>query len=140
MTSEKTPETPVVLKPEAETLQQARPSKLLNFAEIEASSDLAFEDVDVPEWGGQIRIQGLSGNAATEFVDAQTKDNQKEAAYKIVWMTAITEDGSRVFGADEKKAIAFLKTKSFKVILRLQQAALRVNGLADDEKAVTKND
>ena len=55
---------------------------LLNKEQILNADDLTFEDVEVPEWGGTVRIRCLESTERDEFeqslLDAKGKNSQRE--------------------------------------------------------------
>ncbi|MET9396279.1 hypothetical protein [Kitasatospora sp. NPDC002965] len=44
---------------------------LLSKAQIKQASDIKVEDVDVPEWGGTVRVRGLTGAERESWEQAQ---------------------------------------------------------------------
>jgi hypothetical protein len=108
----------------------------LSASEIMDAKDIETIDVDVPEWGGFVRLRALSGEDALKFVEMVQKDSSG-AAMKIVALCAIDDRGEPLFSLDQ---VEQLKRKSMKALMRLQKEALRLNGLSEDAPAVAKND
>lgn len=110
--------------------------KLLSAADILAKDDVEVVDVEVPEWGGTVRLQGLTGAEAAHFVDVIAKD-KSGSAVKIVAMSCVDENGYKLFSEEQ---VERLKEKSLKALMRLQREAMRLNGLTEEALAATKND
>lgn len=105
--------------------------KILSFEDITAKSDIETIDVEVPEWGGVVRLTMLSGEQMVTFWE-KNKKSENEGIVNLIAMSAVKEDGTPLFASAEH--VAKLKTKSFKVLKRLSEAALRLNGLDDKKK------
>jgi hypothetical protein len=105
--------------------------KLLTAAEVLQAEDADFVDVDVSQWwGGTIRIRALTAKEAITF----TKLEQQESMIMVVSRCAIDEDGNRLF---TDKQVEKLKTKSFAAFIKIQKAAMKLNGLSTE---TVKND
>lgn len=123
--------------------------KYLTAAEILGTSDLATEDVDVPEWGGTVRVRELSARArhwfvANAFID-QPKLNGTEpprrlsdtAQAMLLAKSIVDGDGNLVFTEDQ---IAALAEKSHLVTARIEAVATRLSRLrAEDVEDAEKN-
>lgn len=111
---------------------------LLGREQILAADDLPVEDVPVPEWGGEVRLRGLTGAELDEYQaslvvqtsNGQQKTNLRNATAKLVSRCAVNEDGSPLF---EPKDLLKLSSKSAVALQRLANVAQRLNGLTDDD-------
>lgn len=112
--------------------------KYLIPSEIMSADDLQPEDVHVPEWGGYVKLRPLTAAEALQFTDAAKKDKEN-SNLRILVMSAITPEGSPLFTLADVKQ---LQQKSLRAIMRIQRAALRLNGLKEEEvaKEEAKND
>lgn len=111
-------------------------SKILSAAEILAADDLQTVDVEVPEWGGVVRLRSLTGEEISKIIDA-TSQRGADRALQIVALCAIDEKGATLFTSEQ---LADLQKKNLKVLLRLQTAAMRLNDLDAGGEAEAKND
>lgn len=113
-------------------------TKVLTAGEILSSVDAQYSEVDCPEWGGIVRLRGLSAEEALEFT-AASKKTERDSAALLVVMSVVGEDGRPIF---QQTDIPELRRKSMKVLMRLQRAALKLNGLdaATEEAEAAKND
>ena len=75
---------------------------LLSRDDIFAADDLKYDEVEVPEWGGSVRVRGLTGTERDSFEsslidakrDAMKLDNVRA---KLVAKCAVDENGARLF-------------------------------------------
>lgn len=111
---------------------------------IFAAQDRAFEDVDVPEWGGSVRIAVITGSdrdayeaSMYDMKGKEIKLNRDDMRAKLLARAIVDEDLKRIFtDADIRE----LGKKSSKVIDRLFTVAQRLNGMTDESvKELEKN-
>jgi len=97
------------------------------------ADDLKHEDVEVPEWGGEVRVQELPG-VEREAYEAEVADLRESSTHdkfcnlraRLLVRSVIDEKGERVFtNAD----IAMLGQKSASVLDRLFDIAQELSGL-----------
>lgn len=109
---------------------------MLNREAILAAEDLRSVDVDVPEWGGTIRVRMLTGAEMDQFMatvqqhQVNGKIDPKTLRARLVILTAVDEDGARLFTDDDLDA---LQGKSHAAIARVFGEAQHLNGLSDDD-------
>lgn len=109
---------------------------------ILASDDIDYVDVEVPEWKingkpGVIRLRAMTAEESQAYNKAnETSKGDGYGYVRIVAMTAINhKTGDRLF--TEFQA-ALLKKKKSGIFIRLQDAALELNGLKDAAAAVLR--
>jgi hypothetical protein len=110
----------------------------LNRDAILAVQDIKSEDVDVPEWGGSVRI-GLMSGAARDMFLAGRGDGGSLSRFQaaILAATMIDPDGQRLFTEADVEA---LQQKNGLVLSRLADVAFRINAIGPAaEEAVAKN-
>jgi hypothetical protein len=112
--------------------------EFLTAADILGASDEEIRIVEVPEWGGKkIRMRTLTAGESGEFMSlASDKAKQGEAPLYILMMSLVDEAGRRLF---KKADIETLKKRSLKVVMRIQDIAMDLNGLTDKAKEAAKN-
>lgn len=110
---------------------------LLNKEQIKSVSDLETLDVEVPEWGGTVRLKSLTGAERDRFeasvVQGQGKNttvNMQNLRAKLVAQSAIGEDGKALFTEEDVK---WLGEKSAKALNRLFNAAQQLSGLSESD-------
>ena len=115
---------------------------LLNFDDIVASQDKEYQDVDVPEWGGTVRIATMSGEDRDRWeLSMMQADDSSERGFKLnfdaysrvrlVAMCLVDDNFNRIFVTKEQ--IERLSQKSGKVMDLLYDVAQRVNGITDED-------
>lgn len=112
-------------------------SRLLGRDAILAASDAVTEDVDVPEWGGTVRVLGLTGKERDEFEESMLVKRGKRrdvslvnARAKLVSLAVVDEDGKRIFSDVD---VAELGNKSAAALTRVYEVAARLSGLSDED-------
>jgi len=93
---------------------------------ILGARDIQTEDVDVPEWGGTVRVAVMSGLARDNFIAMQEGGKQKYSEFqaRIIVVTAVDEAGQPLFTVEDIDA---LRAKSKAVLDRLTDVAVRIN-------------
>ena len=106
---------------------------LLDRAAILGADDIAYETVAVPEWGGSVRIRGLTGSErdqydAESFRLGQGKGGDSLADFRVrrVARGIVDEKGARVFSDADLKALG---AKNGAVIDRLDDVVARLSGM-----------
>lgn len=122
---------------------------LLSKAAILACEDLPTTDVDVPEWGGTVRVKGMTGAQRDAFEDSlfidvpsadgktiARKQDTKNIRAKLVAASLVDADGAALFTQSE---IDTLAQKSARALSRVFEAAQRLNGMTPEAKEEAKN-
>jgi hypothetical protein len=110
---------------------------ILNKDLILAADDMKTIDVEVPEWGGSVRLRTLTGGERDKFesdsIDQRGKNNKMNLVNlraRLVSLCAVDESGKRMFGDSE---VTKLGAKSAAVLDRLFQAAQELNGMTQKD-------
>lgn len=111
--------------------------KLLTRDAILQAQDLPTEDVEVPEWGGTVRVRALTGaerdafeQSVVEMRGKSTRMNLKNIRAKLVALTVVDEDGKRVFSDEDAE---LLGRKSAAALNRVFEVAQRLSGLRPED-------
>lgn len=109
---------------------------LLGRAQIDGAVDRKWEDVDVPEWGGQVRVMELTaadrgyieaGSIVAQGQSATLKvESLKTYRDKLVAFGLVDESFDRLYS---NRDIAELGKKSGKVIERLAAKVQELSGM-----------
>lgn len=109
---------------------------ILGRKQVDAAPDLQTKDVDVPEWGGTVRLRELSAKdrslieATTIGAKGQAVEVRIEAfktlRERTVVACLIDEDGNRLYKDNEA---GFLGQKSGQVVERLFQVVQELSGM-----------
>ena len=118
---------------------------LLKRDEILAAVDRPVETVSVPEWGGEVLVQGLTGVQRDDLEMSIISTNGKKTPNvdmhnlraKLCALCMVDESGKRLFAdADVRE----LGRKSASALQRVFEAAQRLSGLSNaDVEELTKN-
>ena len=122
---------------------------LLSRSDILAAADLKFEDVDVPEWGGTVRIRELTGTqrdqieAAMVTVKMEPDDKGKSKPTpefdksametfraRIASYSIVDEENKRVFTDAD---IFALGEKGSAALQRVYDVALGISGFSESD-------
>lgn len=110
---------------------------LLSKNEIFAADDRKYEDVSVPEWGGTVRLRGLTGSERDAYeasiekqVGGKTVRDVRNFRARLVALAAINEDGTPLF---EQNEVAALAGRSSVALSRLFDAACRLSGITEED-------
>ncbi|HLE14525.1 MAG TPA: hypothetical protein VI776_07240 [Anaerolineales bacterium] len=104
---------------------------------ILAADDLPVEEVEVPEWGGTVRLRAPDAFSWQE-INAQLKDAGLAEVYVIALASMLVDEhGQPLFSADQVQALA---RKNFQVVRRLGTIAFRLAGGSRQEvEAIEEN-
>lgn len=106
--------------------------------QIEKADDRPTKEVEVPEWGGSVRIRVWSGKER-ERVEQMTngKSVQQCVRAAIAAMSIVDENNRPVFTQEDIQRLA---EKSGTALERVLNAALELNAIRDqDIEAIAKN-
>jgi len=111
--------------------------RILGRTDILEAMDLQRETVDVPEWGGSVYVQGMSGGdrdtferSMVEIRGKQSSINWKNLRAKLVARCIVDSEGQRIF---HDLDIDELGKKSAVALQRVFLVAQRLSGMADNE-------
>lgn len=103
----------------------------LNKDQILTATDLASKTVPVPEWGGEVIVQGMTAQQRDKMLTmldatgAVVPDSEMKAF--ICAQCIVGDDGQRLFTDEDIKS---LQLKNPKVLDRIAQEALNVSGMS----------
>ena len=104
--------------------------------EILAAKDTKYEDIDVPEWGGKVRIKCMTGSerdayeaSLYELKGTEVKLNREDMRAKLLARVLVNEHGKRLFADGEIKALG---EKSAHALERIYVAAQKLNAISND--------
>ena len=110
---------------------------LLTKDAILTANDLVTEDVEVPEWGGAVRVRSISGAERDAFEQAivtrkgkNVTTNMANIRAKMVALSLVDESGQRLFSDSD---VVALGRKSAAALDRVFSVAQRLAGLTDTD-------
>lgn len=99
--------------------------------------DVETVDVQVPEWGGAVRVRGLSGADRDRFEASiveqrgrKMRTNLQNVRARLVALSVIDEQGQRLFADSDVRALG---EKSAAALERVFSVAQRLSGLSDGD-------
>jgi len=113
---------------------------------LAAGVELPVEDVEVPEWGGAVRVRGLTGAERDRFEESIFGDRAKGGGRKLrlanmrarlVALSVVDADGKRLFSSADVEALG---RQSAAALDRVFSVAQRLSGMSDrDVEELTEN-
>lgn len=111
---------------------------LLGKDQILAAEDLVSRDVEVPEWGGTVRVRMMTGGERDAFEASLWEREGEETVYKrehfrakLLSRCIVDDKGARVFS---DKDIERLSGKSAKALNRLFDVAQEINAISKEAR------
>lgn len=113
--------------------------QLLTKQAIIVAEDIPTERVPVPEWGGDVLVRGLTGSGRDEYFKSMAKRGRRgeqvadatNATAKLIALTIIDSETDRpMFHTGE---VELLGRKSAAALHRVEEAAMRLSGLTDED-------
>lgn len=100
---------------------------LLTRAAILDSRDIPTQDVEVPEWGGTVRVRAMSFSERAELIRRkQAGENHDATGAWLVAQLVVDEQGGKLFTEDD---VVALSGKQWRAVDRVVTAILEVNRL-----------
>lgn len=110
----------------------------LNKHQIFASNDLKEAFVEMPEWGGKVKIKALSVQEQLDYDNfLATKPKEIEMALHLIIVACVDENNNKLFSEDD---INLLKQKNSSNLFKLVSEILKLNKQdANDVDELAKN-
>ncbi len=106
---------------------------MLTRDQILAASDIEYNTVSVPKWGGDVRIRSMTGADRATLV-ATCRDEESEGKFDTIMIAlcAVDENGNRMFSVKDVEALGQKSVESLNLIAR---AIRDLNGIGIDAEA-----
>lgn len=101
---------------------------MLTRDQILAAPDLPYEDVDIPEWGGTVRLRALTGSEVEAISQAAATD-QVGTIRRALGYCLVDENLVRLFSDEDLDA---LWEKNASILMKLGLIGLRLSNLDPD--------
>lgn len=105
--------------------------QFLTLEDVESKADVEYATINVPEWGGTMRIGTLSAHELVEFGEGN-KAASKTAGIRLIVQSIVDDNGNRI---GDMRHIAMLQKKSAKVIARVVESILKLNDMLPETPA-----
>lgn len=117
---------------------------LLSRDQILKADDTQTREVDVPEWGGTVRVKSLTGRERDAFEEStiqgqgkKVRQNMTNFRAKLVALSVVDEENHVIFS---QKDVAFLGIKSAAALQRVFNVAAELSGMTEkDVEELTEN-
>lgn len=115
---------------------------LLTKEQILAADDIQTRDVEVPEWGGTVRIAMMSGRARDLYEASLYKNKDNDSTFdnlraRFLSYCVVNEEGNLMFAPND---LVELGKKSAAALDRVFSAASELNGTSESEmEEIAKN-
>lgn len=114
-------------------------SKILRRDDILKADDIVTESVEVREWGGVVKVRGLTGVERDDWevsiVESRGRGNRKmnlqNMRARLVVRCVIDADGKRMFGDADAGALG---AKSAAALSKLYDVAARLSGISSEDE------
>jgi len=110
---------------------------ILTRDEILKAQDIDYEVVEVPEWGGEVRVRAMTAAERDAFeasILRQTKSGVQvemvNLRARLCAMTIVDEDGKRIFSDGD---VAELGKKSAAALQRVFDVAMRLSKFGNED-------
>lgn len=104
---------------------------------IAQADDRPTVDLEVPEWGGAVRLKAMTGKERSAFLSRHIKNPGKGQAFVIediqahlAALSIVDESGARMFSEAEVEVLA---GKSGVALERVFKAASKLNALTEED-------
>jgi len=107
--------------------------KQLSADDILGAEDLEIKAVEVPEWKGVVHLRVFpadEGLVLSAKMNALEKEHQHEALFLLLAACLVDSTGKLLFVTEDQ--VKRLRSRSQKVLLRLQHIALELQGWKPD--------
>lgn len=119
---------------------------ILNRQQILRARDIRTQDVNVPEWGGDVRVRGATAEEwdgytqslyTSKVIDGETvqQDNYANAKALLIVQCVVDEKGERIFTDDEAAALA---RKSASASKRIFDAIKELSGQTKQARGIAE--
>lgn len=103
--------------------------RTLSIDDVFKASDVREEELDVPEWGGKIRIRSLGLDSMRRVnAESQLPDGKTDLLEAMVWMV-IEGCVDPAFGPEHRKALG---EKGLDVLSKISDAVTSLSGMGEE--------
>jgi len=110
--------------------------KFLTKEDVASVSDIKVEEIDVPEWGGVVRMKEMNGIGRDAFEKEVTARTDKDSSMDItglrpLLLSLVLCDSQGVLLYEGAEGVEILNGKSAKVVGRLFEKAQTMNNIGE---------
>ena len=110
----------------------------LSKSAILSADDFKYDTVSCPEWGGDVRVRGLTAADQAYIAKLNNTDKKEVLTLNVFVRGVVDENGERIFTSSD---IDDLKGRSYAVIERVAMKIVELtsNGSSDTIEGLRKN-
>jgi hypothetical protein len=117
----------------AELVLEPAPKRFLTADEVHAADDLACAELEVPEWGGWLRVRALSLDAYLTIKESASEldgsENERDLTTRMLAAGLVDGNGHPMF---DQEGAARLLDKSATAVGKVMQAIAAVAGVTPE--------
>jgi hypothetical protein len=119
-------------RPRLKERKKAMAKKYLSMDEILGAQDTEYRDVEVPGWGGTVRIGSLDAGTMIRFTEENEDPKlKKTASLRLIVASLVDGDGNRI---GTETGVEAMKKKDMRSVNMLAEQILELNGFGKKEK------
>ena len=107
---------------------------MLTLDQILNINDIETEEVEIPEWGGSVKVKAMSGAERDKYLKMvmgkDGKPDMQKILAKLVIMTVVNEENELMFNNGH---MDMLNKKSAKALEKISKVSMRLAGLTQDD-------
>lgn len=103
---------------------------LLNKQQILGANDIPSEVIEVPQWGGSVKVRGMTAGERDFFEEMIRTKGLSALRASLAAMCIIDDDGKRIFTNKEMDALGEKSAEALDIVVA---AASRLSGLTPED-------
>ncbi len=108
---------------------------LLTKEQILGADDLKNDTVEVPEWGGAVKVRSMSGAEAEKYSETVSEEGRSGVANIALLISMCAVDGENKPLFPDEEDLKALAEKDINVLNAVATACMKVNGFDQEEVA-----
>ena len=101
----------------------------LTIEDIQKADDIKTQDVELPEWGGSVKVCGMSGRMRGNLENKIAANApHSDVKMMVVLDCTLNADGSKMFGSKDR---GWLQEKAAGPIEKIFEAACKLSGIGE---------
>jgi hypothetical protein len=132
---------PATLELRPRAIEAGPLTNVLNLDEMLAADDVEYVTVEIPEWGGVVRLGSINADAMLDYAEQNNAPGgARSSTIRLIMLSMVDAAGVRLVPKEDlaRRFAAFAK-KDVRVMNKLLDATLKLNGIRQ-QPALVKND
>jgi hypothetical protein len=111
--------------------------QFLSVEDIIAARDIEYMVVNIPSWGGKVRLASVTADDIIRWGEANEGEAKRSMGLRLIVKSVVDKDGKHLM---DESHIGMLRAKQHKATEELVKAILKLNGMDVKAEADAKND